>query len=53
MAGKPKGIVAQRLAFIKNCSYVVESLKKGCAHAHVLGIDPGRGCTGFAYRADK
>jgi len=53
MANSPKGIVAQRLEFIKNCNYIVESLKKGCAHAHVLGIDPARGSTGFAYRAGK
>jgi len=53
MADKPKGIVSQRLAFIKNCSYVVDTVDKYCEGGQVLGIDPGRGCTGFAYRADK
>lgn len=53
MANPPRGIAEQRLAFIKNCYYITESLNKHCRGGHVLGIDPGRGCTGFAYRINK
>ena len=51
MANRPHGIEEQRLAFIEGSEFLVRAVKKYCDDpTEILGIDPARGSTGWAYR---
>ena len=48
---KPKGVIEQRLAFIRGSKFIVRAVNKHCVDPiEILGIDPARGSTGWCYR---